>query len=724
MFLRIKNRIVTRLDKFISNLFYHEGIDNATLRFKKAYWISIVIVVMYVALMYIPGFYFDVSGLLLYGILLLVIYVPLLILFPIFPSKLVWMVHLSQHLAILFTFYIVVTLGGIQYSGGIIFAALCAVIYSVMFYSAGWSVWYFALFVCCTSISFVLQSVLQIEPEMSPKVNKFFFLFNTLFLSGLTLAIVLVYLNQYTRFEKERANRLKELNNFKSKFYTNISHEFRTPLTVILGLIDQIERENDNVAKHKLEKIRQNSNNLLSLVEQMLNLSKLDEGVIPVNFVQEDIIRFIKYVSEPFEFISKEKNLTFSFYSPISSLIMDFDPEKLTQIISNLLANAIKFTPEGGSISLSVFPEEKEQKLMIIISDTGIGIPLDKTNLVFERFFQVDNNIVANKGSSGLGLSITKELVHLLKGEISIDSQQDSGTKIKVTLPIEKKTLTEPHIKNKWFEEFLPLTLQDFNANKEISGLDGVSSLLIVEDSDDVRNYICSLFSNEYKISTARNGLEGLKQANELIPDIIISDIMMPEMDGIELLKQLKSNIITSHIPVVLLTAKADMESRIQGISFGAEAYLSKPFNKEELHARIVSLLKLRKELQMRYSTPGMPISTENIHSSSEDVFMDRLNDFFNKNFENDELLIKDICAAMNMSRSQLYRKFKAITNRSITEYFRSFRLYKAKNLLLNSTLNVTQVAFEVGFKNLSHFSQSFSKEFGISPSKIKTHRN
>lgn len=640
-----------------------------------------------------------------------------MVLFVVIRRKLYWMVHLSQHLSILYTFLCVVILGGIPYSGGIFLAALNAVIFSILFYNVSWSVWYFVLFGICTVAAYFIQSVLQIPPEMSPEINDLLTLLNTLFISGYTLVIVLTYLRQYSQLQKNRADRLKELDEIKSKFYTNITHEFRTPITVILGAAEQIENKNYKGIKSLLEKIRQNSENLLSLVSQMLNLSKLEAGVMPVNYVRSDIIRFVRYVSESFEILCREQKLSFNFRCQVSTFEMDYDPEKLTQIISNLLINAIKFTPERGKVELTIIPDEEKQRLEISISDTGPGIPEDKINRVFDRFYHFENE--TNAAGSGLGLSITRELVHLLKGNIKVESKPGSGTTFNIELPVTKLAKPVSHIEQEWATEFFPEKHSEIKS-KSVPGSNTVSTVLVIEDNQDVTDYICSLLVKDYKISTAKNGIEGLANALKTIPDIIISDIMMPEMDGIEMLKQLKADIRTSHIPVILLTAKADMESKIEGISTGAEAYLSKPFNKEELFARITTLIRLRKELQKKYSIPDISLNVEVHHQNIEDSFMSRINNFLNKNIDNEEIAVSDICNAMNMSRSQLYRKFGALTNRSVSDYFRSFRLQKAKQILQSTELNVTQVAFEVGFKNLSHFSKSFLNEFGVTPSQTK----
>lgn len=712
--------IVNRINRFLDKLISYDGIDSETLLFKKTYWSFIVATTLYIVILTLVMYHKDIPILWLYGDLLLFMYIPFIIVFPLIHRRLEWLAHILQHSAIFFTYFIVIKIGGITSCGGIFMAAFSSVVFSIMFYSVSWSIWYFTVFVLCTLAAFIIQSNLKIQPGLSPELNHLFFLINTLFISGLTLAVILIYLHQYTQREIEKAERLKEIDKIKSKFYANITHEFRTPISVILGATDQIENKKQKGLSGMIEKIKRNSNNLLSLVNQMLDLSKLEAKVMPVHFVRGDIMRFIRYLAESFEFLAKKKNLSFNFHALPQYYKMDYEPEKLTQILSNLLGNAIKFTPEKGKVDLTVNINEENQKLVITISDTGIGIPPDKINRVFDRFYRDERSDETIKEGSGLGLSITKELVQLLKGEICVESNSNSGTIFKVFLPITKTAPLETQPEQNWIKEFTPEKQVKTKSKIKVSSTDDISSVLIVEDNADVLDYLCSLLENEYHLTTAKNGKDGLANAVRIIPDIIISDIMMPEMDGIEMVKKLKTDLRTSHIPVIMLTAKADMKSKIEGISTGAEAYLTKPFYKEELFTRITNLIQLRKELQLKYAIPGISFSSEQSHQTREDSFMKRINDFFSKNIDNEDVAISDICEAMHMSRSQLYRKFRALTNRSVNDYFRSFRLNRAKELLQTSEFNVTQVAFEVGFKNLSHFSKSFVKEFGFAPSQLK----
>ena len=710
---------INRVSRFLDRLIAYKGIDKETLLFKKTYYSFIASATFYVAILTFVTFLKDIPMLMLYGILLLSMYVPFVLVFPLVHGKMEWLAHVLQHMAIFITYFIVIKIGGLTNSGGIFIAAFSSVIFSIMFYSIAWSIWYFLVFVLCTLGAFFIQSYLNLPPGLTPEINQVFFLINILFISGLTLSVVLTYLHQYTKREIEKAERLQEIDQLKSKFYTNITHEFRTPISVILGAVDQIESEGHKGVSRMTGKIKQSSKSLLSLVDQMLDLSKLEANAMPVHYVRGDIIRFIRYLAESFDLLAQKKKLEFRFESSVSSFEMDYEPEKLTRILSNLLGNAIKFTPEEGKIALKIEIDPDRKNLGLSIFDNGIGISPDSINRVFDRFYRDESREGASSKGSGLGLYITKELVHLLKGQIHVQSEVGSGTTFKVVLPIQQRAPQENPQLHEWMLEPFPEAKEIEREKPPITPAEDMPSVLIVEDNADVSEYICSLLEGRYSLTTAENGLEGLERAFETIPDIIISDIMMPKMDGIEMLKRLRADIRTSHVPVILLTAKADMTSKIEGISAGAEAYLTKPFNKEELFARIAAMIKLREELREKYALPGVLYKGDGFGRTSDDSFMERITDFFVRNIDNEEVAISDICEVMNMSRSQLYRKFKALTDRSVSDYFRSFRLHHARRLLKTTRLNVTQVAFEVGFKNLSHFSKAFVLEFGFPPSKL-----
>ncbi len=387
---------------------------------------------------------------------------------------------------------------------------------------------------------------------------------------------------------KEQAVQLQQLDKAKTRFFTNISHEFRTPLTVILGMAEQIR----NQVKEK-DIIRRNANQLLRLINQILELRKLEAGNMSASYVQGDIITFLKYFIESFHSLAQQKNIELEFESTEAPLVLDYDPEKLNHIVSNLLTNAIKFTPEGGKVRILVEVHRNMTPPLYQLSviDTGIGITQDKLTNIFDRFFQAEDEENQGKGGVGVGLSLVHELVKLLKGNINVQSVPGQGTKVKVMLPY--TNVAQPERNRQ--EVFSIEALKSRNTEKESltpgdSGKNDLSTLLIVEDNQDVAEYLITCLKDEYHLLYAADGQEGLEMALEKVPDIIISDVMMPRLDGLHMCKEIKHDERTSHIPIILLTAKADIESKLTGLECGADLYLEKPFHKKELQVQLRNL--------------------------------------------------------------------------------------------------------------------------------------
>lgn len=709
---------------FLARRLSYPGMDKAKLQQRISSWLTNLGICAFVGIMTLVGAFFQVHSIVLFGLMLLGIYIPQMILMILFTFRRDWLAHLIHHLQLVITFYIIVRLGGVHNSGGIILAGLSMVITSISFNNTRWAIWYFAFYLLCMLAVAGIQFKLQLPPEMSPRVNHIFFLINTISLTAYILVIVLVYLKQYTQIEKDKASKLKELDEVKTRLYTNITHEFRTPLTVIFGMTDQIEANPDKWLKKGLVKIRQNSQILLHLINQMLDLARLEAGAVPMKMIHNDVIKHLKYLAESFKSMAESQQVQLVFQSDVDSLKIDHDPDKLNRIVSNLLSNAIKYNRPEGSVAMHVHVlSEEEEKLEIRIRDTGIGIPADGLDHVFDRFYRIEDGGHRKAGGFGLGLAITRELVKLLKGEIDVKSEMGQGTEFTIKLPV-SHTACQTSVPEELMKPGgIPAT--ELQATKEYNVTKSdLPVLLIVEDNPDVTDYLIALLENEYFIETAENGKTGLEKAEALIPDIILSDVMMPEMDGIAMLDSLKKDIRTSHIPVIMLTAKADLDSRLEGLETGAEAYLEKPFNKEELFIRLRKLVELRRKLRERYASFVLPLSSDNEQFRMEDGFMEKLHASFRENLGDEDFGIEQLCDIMAMSRAQLYRKFKALTNRTIIDYLNSFRLHRARQLLQESDLNVTQVAYQVGFKNLSHFSHRFSEEHGINPAALRKNRS
>lgn len=528
-----------------------------------------------------------------------------------------------------------------------------------------------------------------------------------------------------------REAHLLELDKLKSRFFTQISHEFRTPLTVILGMADQIKHNPDKWHARGLSLIRHNGNTLLDLVNQLLDLRKLESGNMTANYINGDIIVYLRYILGSFETLAEIKGIDLSFGSEVPQVDMDYDPDKLLRIVSNLLSNAIKFTPEGGKVSLRIQVNKGPMVqspytdfLAVDVSDTGIGISADKLPYIFDSFYQVDDAEPQPSEGTGIGLALTWELVSLMEGGIEVTSDLGEGTSFQVYLPI-KQEAKAPIGGNDWDEAPIDMeatiskvTTKTLRALTEVA--EELPSLLIIEDNPDVSQYLVACLEGHYTLWTAADGQEGVEMAFEHIPDLIVSDVMMPRKNGIEVCDILKRDERTSHIPIVLLTAKADRDSRIEGFTHGADAYLPKPFDQQELLVRLDQLLAMRQRLQQRYLTAEIEEAPGDEGTRMEDAFIQKVQSTLDQHLLDTSFGIPELCRAIGMSRSQLHQKLKALTGRSTSHYIRFLRLSKAQDLLLHSDMNVSEVAYTVGFSDPKYFSRTYAQEFGVPPSQVK----
>lgn len=521
---------------------------------------------------------------------------------------------------------------------------------------------------------------------------------------------------------EQQAIKLKETDELKSRLFTNISHEFRTPLTIIMGMINQIEKQPKRFLKTGSTMIKKNGANLLNLINQILELQKLESGSLKLNMEQGDIIPFLRNIFEQFKTYAQSKEQHLEFISALDKLEMDFDQEKILRITSNLLSNAIKFTPKEGQVLFSVAIGKKadiksEQCLMLSIRDTGPGIPKDQIPFIFDRYFQVTSESKTSNIGTGIGLSLTLELVNLLHGKIEVNSQEGYGTTFQVYLPITNKASAIDRMHLDKIQETIFGRSQS-PTRKQNSLAEELPLALLVEDNADIAQYIQICLEGNFQLEIASNGEEGITKALELIPDVIVTDVMMPKKDGFELLENLKEDIRTSHIPIIMLTAKSDIASRLKGLKQGADEYLSKPFHEEELLIRMENLLKLRQKLQERYQNTiqQSELKAEAISPSKEDIFLDHLHSIFEAHMDDPKFEIEQLSKKLGLSQSQLRRKVKAITGRPLSIYLRSLRLQKARHLLLTSELPIKSIAYEVGFQTPTYFTSSYKEEFGENP--------
>jgi len=525
------------------------------------------------------------------------------------------------------------------------------------------------------------------------------------------------------KIEHQENLKLKELNNIKSRLYTNITHEFRTPLTVIKGMTGEMRYSlTYDEQKHcddKLEMIERNSDKLLHLVKQMLDMSKIEEGKMKLDLIQDDIVSYLQYVLESFQSMADSRNIKLVFYHETDKVVMDYDQDKIFMIASNLLSNAIKFTPGGGKVIFHVKREQDKENdnLVIKVQDSGIGIEEEHLQQIFDRFYQIDNSSTRQGEGTGIGLALTKELVEMMKGEIIVKSIPGESTEFRVTIPVTNNAKLQKNkpVETKQTEPengTVELVIEEEKEN-------GLPLALIVEDNPDVAKYIISCLKGKYRVKWSPDGGQGIDAAIAFIPDIIISDVMMPVKDGFEVCETLKQDERTSHIPIVMLTAKATDNDRIEGLSHGADAYLTKPFNKQELFVRLEQLIKIRKQLQEKYSRVEISI-TEKAEPSVEEKFLIKVIGIIEKNIDNSKLDSEMLAEGLSLSESQLYRKVKAVSGKSVSRFIREIRLSAAKKLIETTTLNISQIAYQCGFNDPAWFSRIFKKEFGESPGKFR----
>ncbi len=523
----------------------------------------------------------------------------------------------------------------------------------------------------------------------------------------------------------QQKERLEELDKVKSRFFTNISHEFRTPLTVIGGMVDQIGKSPQKWLERGLKMIKHNNANLLNLVNQILDLRKLETGGLQLNMIQGNIVFYLQYITDSFHSLAENKNIKIHFSECDQEIMMDYDKEKILRVVSNLLSNAIKFTPEGGDIYFSIGRQVKDNTPMLHlqIRDTGIGIAREKLPYIFDRFYQIDSSDTRKGEGTGIGLALVNELVKLMEGECQVESEVDKGATFTILLPIRQNASPSAEPNGAAMEDMI-FAISEHEVISEAlastnSEVTDRAKLLVIEDNLNVIQYIESILENDYELLVATDGQEGINMAIEQIPHLIISDVMMPLKDGFEVCETLKKDVRTSHIPIVMLTARADDDSRIAGLERGADAYLAKPFNQKELLVRLEKLLEIRRMLQQRYQTLGPMARSDDKIVQQEDSFISRVKKITETHLNDSNFGIPELCQEIGMSRSQLHLKIKALTNRSTTHFIRLIRLHRAKELLQTSGLNITQVAYEVGFNDPSYFSRTFTEEFNLSPRKF-----
>jgi signal transduction histidine kinase/ligand-binding sensor domain-containing protein/DNA-binding response OmpR family regulator len=536
--------------------------------------------------------------------------------------------------------------------------------------------------------------------------------------------------NLQRRLYFERTQRQKEIEvaQIKEDFFTNVTHEFRTPLTLIIGPLENLisKYKEDTFLRGQVEIIYRSANRLLRLINELLDVRKVEEKDGELDLVQADFVDFSKKIVEGFSLAMENNHIEFVFETNESKLEVCFDSEKMEKVIFNLLSNALKHTPEGGRITFEVDRFSNDSVSFKVI-DNGSGIKPDALPKVFDKFYSKGHED-ANSGM-GLGLFLTKKIVSLHNGSISASNNPDKGATFEIVFPIKNNNYigcAEDFIKIK--ETVVSQTMLENNGIEEVSNDDIVNerksiTILVVEDNDDVRSYVGSILNDFYEVVYARNGEEGLQTAFEIIPDLIVTDVMMPKLDGKSLCHAIKTDVRTSHIPIIMITALADIGSRIEGLEVGADSYIVKPFHPKHLMVRVKHLMSLRKVLHEKYSAGiDKDVSAFAYHAqevdklSVDEVFINKMVAYIEDNISNAELEVENICQEMGVNYLQLYRKIKAITDMSIKQFVLTIRMKNAAKLLESGKFTISEVAFDVGFSSPAYFSKIFKRFFEKTP--------
>ncbi|MCG8307657.1 MAG: ATP-binding protein [Cytophagales bacterium] len=529
-----------------------------------------------------------------------------------------------------------------------------------------------------------------------------------------------IALKQKLVFEQELRQKEHDIMQEKLRFYTNFSHELKTPLTLIQGPVnDLLSAIKDPKQRQYLNLIRKNTGIILKFIRRMLEFRKIEMNKTILNVSKHDLKILAQEEAESFGYLAKEKGIKFGFYCE-SELEAWVDLEKIQIVINNLLSNAFKYTPSGKTVNFGFY--ENESNLVIEVKDNGVGIRTDEIKHIFSPFFQASNSVSA--GGTGIGLALCKSFVELHLGSIEVESEEGKGTKFIVKIPKEKTELEKKeyvrlnNTKGKLPDRF------EMNDNSELdqSGIlekENEKVLLVVDDNKDISAYVKSLFVDEFKVLTAENGNDAFELALKNIPDIIISDRMMPGLNGIEFCKKIKNNISTSHIPLVLLTAKDSKQSKITGFEVGADDYITKPFSSEILIARVNNLLKNRQMLELRYNSNDL-VDPESPNRTREVEFILKVENIILQMLEGSEFSVPQLCKELGMSQSALYRKIKSLTGVSIQIFIRKIRIKRSAQLLLSEDMTVSGIAFALDFTDLKYFRKCFKEQFGMTPSEFK----
>jgi signal transduction histidine kinase/AraC-like DNA-binding protein/ActR/RegA family two-component response regulator len=534
----------------------------------------------------------------------------------------------------------------------------------------------------------------------------------------------------------------REINETKTRFFSNISHDVRTPLTLMLAPLEELASSISTPGeKKRLDMVRHNALRLLRMINQLLDVSKVEAGAETLHASKGDLARCFRTIVAAFESLARQRGIGLECETP-EALEASFDRDKLEKVVYNLVSNALTFTPPGGTVSIRLklrespghepLPDQAE----IVVEDTGIGIPEEERERIFDRFFQGQTAEGRDRGGSGIGLALVKEYVELHGGTVSVTSDEGKGSTFVVRLPRFSAQCAEKSADDGSTEEGPPAVSHILDgeaedpdksgqaeptsrAGHEGRGRTGLPLVLVVEDNPDMRVYLREHLEHSYRVLEAPDGRQGLELATEIVPDVVISDVLMPEVSGDDLCRRLKDDIRTSHIPVILLTAKAGLEDKLSGLESGADEYLAKPFVWEELKTRVGNLIEQRRRLRERFSRRVVFQPGELEIPSRDEAFLLRVHEIVEANLGDESFGVDDLARGVSLSYSQLHRKIQALTGQPPTHYVRNIRLRRALEMLKRNAGTVSEIAFSVGFTSPAYFTKCFHRLFGMLPSEV-----
>ena len=557
----------------------------------------------------------------------------------------------------------------------------------------------------------------------------------------LIIAGVVKYIYDRIKYRHEliRQQHIEEINEAKLQYFTNISHDIRTPMSLIISPLEKLmASENDSRKQYIYQIMYRNANRILRLINQMMDMRKIEKGQMIMNFCETDMVGFLEDLMKTFEYVAQKRHIDFKFMHEEAKLNAWIDISNFDKVMMNVLSNAFKFTPDNGTVTVSLRSVHDAKKsefpnkdyLEIVVSDSGPGIDEEDTEKIFDRFYQSENKHTGKNVGTGIGLHLSRSIMGLLHGTITARNKKEGkGAEIMIRFPLGKEHLSPKETKlsqvsaeasyiQKPEEQPTMLSEQPIATDEKKIKPKTKYSVLIVEDDDEIRNYLKNELSSYFKVEETTNGKEAWKMIRERHPDLIISDIMMPEMDGITLCKKIKSNVDVNHIPVILLTAKSTDSDKAEGLDVGADAYIVKPFNIDLLIKQSLNLIENRNRIEVKPLDDKVirdMLSPEPLQSADRQL-LEKIVKLINENISNPNLNVEFLAENIGISRVHLYRKLKELTNQSTSDFIKTIRIKQAAELLADQKVQVSEVAYAVGFSNLSHFSNSFKEFYGISP--------